>query len=83
MSDSSSTSVSDPLVYSTYITGDLGITDRCLRKWIALKKFAPPDTNISGRGAWLSSTYKREKTEILAGRFKQIRRPPSASNRAA
>jgi hypothetical protein len=69
------TPASDPLIYTAAITADLGITDRCLREWISLGKFAPPDANISGKNAWLTTTYQREKAAILAGRFKQLRRP--------
>jgi hypothetical protein len=75
VSDSLPISADDPLIYTPAITADLGVTDRGLRNWIALGKFAPPDTNIGGRHAWLTSTYRREKAAILAGRFRQSRRP--------
>jgi|HubBroStandDraft_1064217.scaffolds.fasta_scaffold133582_3 hypothetical protein len=75
MSDSIPSSTVDPLMYTAAITADLGITDRCLREWVSAGKFARPDTNIGGRNAWLSSTYKREKAAIMAGRFRQARRP--------
>jgi hypothetical protein len=79
MSDSFPIPVGDPLIYTAAIASDLGVTDRCLREWISLGKFAPPDTNISGRNAWLTSTYGREKAAILAGRFRQLRRPNPAT----
>lgn len=75
----SQTSVNDPLMFSPEVLADLQITSRALHKWIAQGKFAPPDTNIGGRNAWLTSTYRREKAAILAGRLKQVRRPFSES----
>lgn len=80
-------SVSSPLasppeggfVFMAEITRDLKVTDRGVRKWISTERFPRPDGNLNGRNFWLTSTYQRWKSDVLAGRYRQHRRPnPSA-----
>lgn len=65
----------DQLVYTSTITSDVGITDRCLRKWVATNKFPAPDSNLNGRLVWKLSTYSAWKADVLAGKYHQRRRP--------
>jgi hypothetical protein len=62
-------------VYSAEICLTYGITDRALRKWVQLGRFPPPTTNIHGRNAWLVSVVASHRSDVLAGRYQQVRRP--------
>ena len=62
-------------LWSSLITQDNNVTDRCLRKWIATGRFPAPDGNLNGRNFWLRSTYERWKADVLAGKYSQQRRP--------
>jgi hypothetical protein len=73
----------DPRIYSAEITANNLVTTRCLRKWIAAGRFPAPDGNLHGRNFWLLSTYQRWQHEVLAGKFKQERRPKCPKKRAA
>lgn len=75
--------LSDPRIYSAEITANNLVTTRCLRKWIAAGRFPAPDGNLHGRNFWLLSTYQRWQQEVLAGKFKQERRPKRSGRRAA
>jgi hypothetical protein len=75
MSDQSPPSNPEQRVYASRILTDNDITDRCLRKWIAVGRFPKPDGNLNGRNFWLMSTYKRWEAEVLAGRYSQQRGP--------
>jgi hypothetical protein len=66
-------------VWSVNVRADLSITDRCLRKWVSIGRFPQPDGNLNGRNFWLRSTYERWKMEVLAGRYRQQRRPGAAA----
>lgn len=66
---------SEPRIYSARIISDNGITDRCLRKWIAAGRFPKPDGNLNGRNFWLPSTYSRWNADVRAGKYSVARRP--------
>ncbi len=70
-------------VYSSRIAAENGITDRCLRKWISEGKFPPPDGNLHGRNFWLPATYHAWQADVIAGKFRQARRPVRATSPAA
>jgi hypothetical protein len=69
-----STSINDK-IRTTQICATEGVTDRCLRKWVALGRFPAPDGNLNGRNFWLSATYAAWRADVLAGKFSQRRRP--------
>lgn len=73
----------DDKIWSGEIRTDNKVTDRCLRKWVELGRFPQPDGNLNGRNFWLRSTYERWKAEVLAGRFRQRRRPTPTRAAAA
>jgi hypothetical protein len=62
-------------VWSAHITRDNGVTDRCLRKWIATGRFPHPDGNLNGRNFWEAETYRRWKADVLDGKYRKERRP--------
>lgn len=71
-------------IWSRQILNEQGVTDRCLRAWIARGKFPAPDGNLNGRNFWLLATYEKWKAAVLAGHYRQARRPnPSAQPAAA
>jgi hypothetical protein len=73
----------DQLVYSSAICSDYGVTDRALRQWIALDKFPPPDGNLHGRIFWFMRTVRAHKADVVAGRYRQARRPNPSAHKAA
>jgi hypothetical protein len=75
--------LNDPRIYSAEITANNLVTARCLRKWIAAGRFPVPDGNLNGRNFWFVSTYQRWQEEVMAGTYKQERRPKRSASRAA
>jgi hypothetical protein len=78
MSDTASSTVpadSDRFVYTSEICADVGITDRCLRKWIVKGLFPSPDANLRGRNCWRLASFRTWKSAVLAGKYRQQRRP--------
>jgi hypothetical protein len=73
----------DDKFWSGDIRADNSITDRCLRKWVELGRFPAPDGNLNGRNFWLRSTYEQWKADVLAGRYRQQRRPNPTAREAA
>lgn len=74
----------DAKIFSGPIRKENGnITDRGFRKWIAAGKFPQPDGNLNGRNFWLLGTYRRWKADVLAGKFKQGRKPNQFTVRSA
>jgi hypothetical protein len=73
----------DPRIYSSEITANNRVTTRCLRKWIAIDRFPAPDGKGHGRNFWFVSTYLRWQQDVLAGKFKQERRPNRFGSRAS
>lgn len=69
-------------LWSGNVTSDLSITGRCLRKWVSSGRFPQPDGNLNGRNFWLRSTYEQWKADVLAGRYRQQRRPNPAAQAA-
>lgn len=65
----------DRLVYTADVCADVGVSDRCVRKWIAKGIFPAPDTNIGGRNCWRLATFRAWKADVLAGKYSQRRRP--------
>lgn len=65
----------DSRVWAREILNDQKVTDRCLRAWTHNGKFPPPDGNLNGRNFWNRATYEAWKTDVLAGRYRQQRRP--------
>ena len=63
------------LVFSPEICLDYSVTDRALRKWVATGRFPVPDGNLHGRNFWFARTVRAHKAEVVAGRFRQVRRP--------
>jgi hypothetical protein len=70
-------------VWSREILDAEKIGDRCLRYWIADGRFPQPDGNLNGRNFWLRVTYDVWKADVLAGRYRQDRRPNPSSREAA
>jgi len=71
-------------IWTSDITSDNSVTDRCVRAWITRGTFPAPDGNLNGRNFWLRSTYEQWKAEVLAGRYRQHRRPiPKPAPQAA
>jgi hypothetical protein len=65
----------DAVIYGAQIDRDLGITDRGRRKMIARGALPAPDGYFAGRAFWRVSRYVAFKTELLAGKHGQPRRP--------
>jgi hypothetical protein len=78
MSDSTPDLLNDPFVDARFITKDIGVTDRGLRKQITRGDFPKADGNLHGRNVWRESTYRRYKEQVLAGKFSKVRRPGRA-----
>jgi hypothetical protein len=73
---SSSASTSDDrLMYMSDVCADVGVTDRCVRKWILKGFFPHPDANLRGRNCWRLGTFRAWKADVLAGKYGQQRRP--------
>ena len=65
----------EQLVFSPAICAEYGgVTDRALRKWISKGRFPQPDGNLNGRNFWLARTVRQHKADVLAGRYKLVRR---------
>lgn len=62
-------------IYMSELTTDIGVTDRCIRKWVTLGRFPKPDGNLYGRLFWQLGTIREWKANALAGRFKRERHP--------
>jgi hypothetical protein len=58
------------------------IGDRCLRKWIREQRFPQPDGNLNGRNFWHRATYEAWKSDVLAGKYRQQRRPGAVATAA-
>jgi hypothetical protein len=69
--------VDEPLIDGAFIDNDLGIAERSRRNYLALGLLPPPDTNLLGKNLWRVSTYRKFKSELLAGKFAKLRRAPS------
>ncbi len=65
----------DDRVWSSEVLRREGVCDRALRKWVRRGRFPKPDGNLLGRNWWWRSTYDTCRTEVLAGRYAQQRRP--------
>jgi hypothetical protein len=65
----------DSRVWSREILDEQKVCDRALRAWITKGKFPTPDGNLNGRNFWLRTTYEQWKADVLAGRYRQQRRP--------
>jgi predicted DNA-binding transcriptional regulator AlpA len=59
----------DRFIYTNHILAHLGISDRCLRKWVKDGRFPRPNGNLHGRNFWLISIYRRWVAAVMAGRF--------------
>jgi hypothetical protein len=65
----------DRLIYTADICTAVGVTDRCIRKWVVRGCFPQPDANLRGRNCWKLSTFRTWKSDVLAGRYAKYRRP--------
>ena len=65
----------DRFVYMSDVCKDVGVTDRCIRKWIVKGHFPAPDANLRGRNCWRLSTFRAWKAAVFAGQYSQRRRP--------
>ena len=72
----------DRLVYMSDVCKDVGVTDRCVRKWIVKGHFPAPDDNLRGRNCWRLSTFRAWKTAVFAGEYSQHRRPGASAQAA-
>jgi hypothetical protein len=79
MSDNTPDLLNDPFVDARFITKDIGVTDRGLRKQIKRGDFPRADGNLHGRNVWRESTYRKYKEQVLAGDFAKVRRPGRVS----
>jgi predicted DNA-binding transcriptional regulator AlpA len=71
------------LIYTSEICADVGVTDRCLRKWIIKGKFPPPDANLGGLNCWRLSSFLTWKDAVFAGQYALSRRPAAPTAAAA
>ena len=69
----------DARLWSADICQAENIGGRCLRKWIAARRFPEPDGNINGRNFWLRKTYDRWRADVMAGKYSQQRQPGAAA----
>jgi len=65
----------DRLIYMSDVCADVGVTDRCVRKWVLKGYFPKPDANLRGRNCWRLSTFRAWKAAVFAGEYSQHRRP--------
>jgi predicted DNA-binding transcriptional regulator AlpA len=65
----------DRFVYMSDVCRDVGVTDRCVRKWIVRGIFPQPDANLRGRNCWRLSTFRAWKADALAGKYRAERNP--------
>jgi hypothetical protein len=72
----------DRLVYMSDVCADVGVTDRCVRKWIVNGHFPQPDANLRGRNCWKLSTFRAWKADVLAGKYSKERRPGISAHAA-
>ena len=66
----------EPMIDRAFIGGDIGVTPRTLRNYQRAGTLPPPDANLLGRDLWQLSTYRRFKSDLLAGKFAIVKRPP-------
>jgi predicted DNA-binding transcriptional regulator AlpA len=66
-------------VYMSDVCADVGVTDRCVRKWIIKGHFPPPDANLRGRNCWRLATLRHWKADVIAGKYRIDRRPGKAA----
>ena len=66
----------EPVVDGAYIENDLGISSRTRRTYAKDGIIPPPDANLLGRNIWKPTTYRKFKSDLLAGKFALLRWPP-------
>ena len=77
-----SSDLDEPMIDGAFIDADLGIGPRSRRNYLAKSILPRPDANLCGRALWKLSSYRRFKSDLLAGKFAITRRPPHLSETA-